>query len=229
MQVDTVPLLSQLFMGISREEGIALMQRLGASSRNIKAGDVVFREGTIKRNMGVVLDGCLEMFETDADGRRSMVGVVHPPESFAQVFAFAAVERHPATVVAREDSRILVIPVANVLPRPGAEIDAVHRRFIKNLLAEICETAWRLRSRAFILSRRSTTERLMTYLRQQMRAAGSSSFSIPYDRQALADFLCVDRSALSSVIGRLAKRGILSYHKNHFILKNTPLQSGEDL
>lgn len=216
--VDTIPLLSKLFCGIDREDGIALMNEMGASIRKIPAGGVVLREGSLKRNIGVLLDGCLEMYETDAEGQRSMVGYVYPQQSFAQVFAFAAVERHPATVAAVEDSKILVIPVESVLPLPGAPISAVRRRFIRNMLGDICETAWRLRSRTFILSRRSTTERLMTYLREKMHAEGSNDFKIPFDRQGLADFLCVDRSALSSVIGRLAKRGVLSYKKNHFIL-----------
>ena len=147
-----------------------------------------------------------------------MVGMVYPQETFAQVFAFAAVERHPATVAAVEDSKILVIPVAAILPNPGDSISQVRRRFIRNVIGEICETAWKLRARAFILSRRSTSERLMSYLRIKMRATGSNDFTIPFDRQGLADFLCVDRSALSSVIGRLAKKGVLDYHKSHFIL-----------
>lgn len=216
--VDTIPLLSKLFRGIDREDGIALMNEMGATIRKIPAGGIVFREGTFKRNIGVLLDGCLEMFETDVNGVRSMVGMVYPQESFAQVFAFAAVERHPASIAAVEDSKILVIPIDSVLPLPGSPIGPVRRRFVHNMLCEICETAWRLRARAFILSRRSTTERLMTYLREKMRAVGSNDFKIPFDRQGLADFLCVDRSALSSVIGRLAKRGVLSYKKNHFIL-----------
>lgn len=216
---DAVPIFSKLFKGIDFDDGVALMNRLGATTRKIPEGMPVFRTGCLKRNIGVLIDGCLEMFEIDADGRRSMIGVVHPPEGFAQVFAFADVERHPATVVAREDSKILVIPINRILPAPGCEIDAVHRKFVENLMAEICNTAWGLRSRAFILSRRSTEDRLMTYLRQQMRSVGSQSFTIPYNRQALADFLCVDRSALSALMSRLAKRGLISYHKNAFVLK----------
>lgn len=214
----SIPILSPLFRGISPEDGCRLMDRLGAVTRHIRKGASVLYAGDPKRNIGVLLDGCLEMFETDAQGRRSMVGVVHPPESFALVFAFAAVERHPASVMATEDSTILVIPVAHILPAQGAEIDLVHRRFIRNVLNETAEQAWQLRSRAFILSRRSTRDRLMTYLRQQMHAQGSRSFAIPYDRQGLADFLCVDRSALSSVLGRLAREGLLTYRKNRFVL-----------
>lgn len=219
--VDTVPVLSKLFSGISREDGIALMNEMGATIRKVREGEVVLREGSLKRNIGVLLDGELEMYETDIDGRRAVVGRVYPQQSFAQVFAFATVECHPATVAAVEDSKFLVIPIEKVLPKPGLSISPVHRRFVRNLLGDICETAWRLRARAFILSRRSTSERLMTYLRMKMRAEGSNDFRIPFDRQELADFLCVDRSALSTVIGRLAKKGILNYHKNHFVLLGT--------
>lgn len=216
--VNTIPMFSQLFRGIERDDGVALMNRLGATTRKIPAGGFVFREGTLKRNIGVLMDGELEMFETDVEGRRTMVGVVRPQQSFAQIFAFAEVEQHPASVMACEDSVILVIPIENVLPRPGMEIDPVHRRFLRNMLTDMGNTAWTLRSRAFILSRHTTEERLMTYLREQMRAAGSASFKIPFDRQGLADFLSVDRSALSSVISKLAKRGVLKYHKNCFVL-----------
>lgn len=216
--VNTIPMFSQLFRGIERDDGVALMNRLGATTRKIPAGGFVFREGTLKRNIGVLMDGELEMFETDVEGRRTMVGVVRPQQSFAQIFAFAEVEQHPASVMACEDSVILVIPIENVLPRPGMEIDPVHRRFLRNMLTDMGNTAWTLRSRAFILSRHTTEDRLMTYLREQMRAAGSASFKIPFDRQGLADFLSVDRSALSSVISKLAKRGVLKYHKNCFVL-----------
>ena len=216
--VDSIPVLSKLFRGIEREEGIALMNEIGASTRNVPAGSIVLHEGTPKRNLGVLLDGCLSMRETDSEGRRSMIGFVHPQEAFALVFSFASVERHPATVVAEKDSKILVMPVGKILPTPGSPITDVRRRFVENVMSEICETAWRLRARAFILSQRSTPSRLTTYLRMKMRAEGSRDFTIPFDRQGLADFLCVDRSALSAVFGRLAKKGILSYRKNHIVL-----------
>ena len=217
--VDAAPLFSKLFRGIDREEGIALMNEMGAVTRNVSAGTVVVHEGVPKRNLGVLLDGSLSMYETDSEGRRSMIGVVQPQEPFALVFSFAAVERHPSTVVAVKDSMILVIPIARVLPPSGAPITDVRRRFVHNLMSEICETAWRLRARTYILAQRSITARLMTYLRMKQNAEGSRDFTIPFDRQGLADFLCVDRCALSSVLSKLAKKNVLRYRKNHIVLK----------
>ena len=217
--VDAVPLLSKLFRGIDREEGIALMNEMGAVTRNVPAGTVVVHEGVPKRNLGVLLDGSLSMYETDSEGRRSMIRMVRPQEPFALVFSFAAVECHPATVVAEKDSKVLIIPVAKVLPPAGMPITDVRRRFVHNLMSEICETAWRLRARAYILSQRSITARLMTYLRMKRHSEGAKEFTIPFDRQGLADFLCVDRSALSSVLSKLARKNVLSYRKNHIVLK----------
>lgn len=217
--VDAVPLLSKLFRGIDREEGIALMNEMGAVTRNVPAGTVVVHEGVPKRNLGVLLDGSLSMYETDSEGRRSMIRMVRPQEPFALVFSFASVECHPATVVAEKDSKVLIIPVAKVLPPAGAPITDVRRRFVHNLMSEICETAWRLRARAYILSQRSITARLMTYLRMKRHSEGAKEFTIPFDRQGLADFLCVDRSALSSVLSKLARKNVLSYRKNHIVLK----------
>ena len=135
------------------------------------------------------------------------------------MFSFAAVERHPATVVAAKDSKILVVPVSRVVPPPNTPIADVRRRFVHNLMSEICDMAWRLRARTYILSQRSITARLMAYLLMERDAEGSSDFTIPFDRQALADFLCVDRSALSAVLSRLAKEKVLSYRKNQIVLQ----------
>lgn len=216
--VDSIPVFSRLFRGIDREEGVALMNEMGAMTRKVPAGGIVLREGTPKRNLGVLLDGRLSQYETDSEGRRSVIGIVNPPEAFALIFSFASVERHPATVEAVKDSMILVIPIAKVLPPLGLPVTNVRRQFILNLMCEISETAWRLRAHAFILSQRSITARLSAYLRMKMRAEGSNDFTIPFDRQGLADYLCVDRSALSTVFGRLAQKGLLSYRKNHIVL-----------
>lgn len=213
-----IPIMSKLFRGIDPEDGVKLMHRLGATTRNIPRGAPVLREGQLKRNIGILLSGQLEMYETDAEGHRSMVGFVKPPESFAQVFAFADVVKHPCSVFATEDSKILVIPIDKILPRPGDTIDATYCRFLDNLFHDMGNTAWNLRARAFILSRRSTEEKLMTYLREKSNAVGSKDFKIPFNRQELADFLCVDRSALSALMSRLSKRGLFTYHKNHFVL-----------
>ena len=97
----------------------------------------------------------------------------------------------------------------------------MHLRFLRNLTVNLAEKTVMLGRKITILSHRTTAKRLMTYLHGQSIRNNSLSFDIPFDRQALADFLCVERSALSAEIGKLCDEGVIAVRKNHFeILKD---------
>lgn len=217
-----IPIGSRLFKGMTREEASQLLTDLGADVKNVPRGGFVFHEGDPKVHFAVLLDGELMMYETDPDGRRSLVGCLRPPNCVALIFAFADVDRHPATVKAKEDSTILRIPVARVRALCSSMMDSVQRRFMENLSVEICELAWHHRFHTYLLTRRTTRERVLAYLRRKSRDAGSLSFTIPLDRNGMADYLCVDRSALSVVLSRLADEGVIEYSKNRFCFKMNP-------
>ena len=91
-----------------------------------------------------------------------------------------------------------------------------HLRLLGNLSAVLAEKTLALNDKIAVLSRRTISERLMAYLNGIAEKCGSSEFDIPFDRQALADYLCVDRSALSAEIGKLSRAGRLTARKNHF-------------
>lgn len=214
----SIPIASRLFSGIGREEGTALMDRFGSVVRKFKKGSLVIREGDPKTHIGILLDGQLEIFEMDDNGCRSVVSAIYPPNCFALTFAFSRIDRHPATVKAVTDSVAMMVPINRLVLHPDEQIDPVYCRFMNNLVSEVCEVAWLGRFRAYVLSRRSTSSRVMAYFRAKARTNGSASFSIPFDRNGLADYLCVDRSALSTVLGKLAREGKLQYRKNRFTL-----------
>jgi len=69
------------------------------------------------------------------------------------------------------------------------------------------------------ITKRNTREKLLSYLSSQAKIAGSDTFEIPFDRQGLADYLAVERSALSAEMSKMRKEGLIAYHKNHFTLK----------
>ena len=68
------------------------------------------------------------------------------------------------------------------------------------------------------MARPTTREKLLSYLSAQAARAGGPEFDIPLDRQQLADYLAVDRSAMSAVLGKLRDEGVLEFRKNHFRL-----------
>lgn len=216
-KLTTLPLLCKLFNGIACENVEALIERLGAHAKTLEKGEVLFRTGTKAERFAVVLSGALSVSTYDANGHRNIVEQVDPMGTAAVALSVAGVERLRVTVEAKVESEVLVFEVSRVLGS-GVEVDAGHMRFLRNLTVNLAEKAVMLGRKISILSHRSTAERLMIYLRGQSIRNNSPRFDIPFDRQALADFLCVERSALSAEIGKLCKKGLIAARKNHFEL-----------
>ena len=219
-KLTTLPLLCKLFKGISAEEVEPLIGRLGANVKTLSKGEVLFRTGTKADRFAVVLSGALSVSRYDVNGHRSIVEQVDPMGTAAVALSIAGVERLRVTIEAKVETDVLLFDVSRVLC-PDKTPDAVHLRFLRNLTVNLAEKAVMLGRKITILSHRTTAKRLMTYLHGQSIRNNSLSFDIPFDRQALADFLCVERSALSAEIGKLCDEGVIAVRKNHFeILKD---------
>ena len=95
-----------------------------------------------------------------------------------------------------------------------------HGRLIRNLLTISAQKNLILSRRIFHTSPKSIRGRLLSYLSFQASSQGSSEFTIPFNRQQLADYLSVDRSALSNELGKMQKDGLLKVNKNHFIIRD---------
>ena len=215
-----LPLLCKLFKGIPSEEVEPLIGRLGAVMKTVPKGDVLFRSGTKAERFAVVLSGMLSVSAYDANGRRNIVDQVDPMGTAAVALSIAGVERIRVTIEAKEQTEVLLFDASRVLS-PDKAPDPVHMRLIRNLTVNLAEKAVTLGRKISILSHRTTGKRLMAYLHGQSIRNNSLKFDIPFDRQALADFLCVERSALSAEIGKLCEEGIIAVRKNHFeILKD---------
>jgi CRP-like cAMP-binding protein len=216
-KLTNLPLLCKLFKGIPAEEVEPLINRLGAGIKTLPKGKVLFGVGTKADRFAIVLSGALSVSTYDVNGHRNIVEQVDPMGTVAVALAVAGVERLRVTVEAKVETEVLLFDVSRVLC-PDRILDAVHVRFIRNLTVNLAEKAVMLGRKISILSHRTTAKRLMTYLHGQSIRNNSLKFEIPFDRQALADFLCVERSALSAEIGRLCKEGVISVRKNHFEL-----------
>lgn len=214
---DYFPVLEKcpLFAGISMEELSGLLHCLGAVRRDVIKGETVFAEGDAASQMGIVLSGAVRLTREDYYGNRSIVARAGPGELFAESYACAGVEAIPVSVVSEEPSELLLIDCRR-LTVSCANACSFHSRIVRNLLQLVAGKNLIFDQKIQITSQRSTREKLMAYLSNQMKLHNSRSFTIPYDRQALADYLEVDRSGLSSQISQLRKEGILESKKNHF-------------
>ena len=167
--------------------------------------------------MGILLSGGVRVLRDDYDGNRAILAAVGPGELFGETFACAGVGRLPVSVEADRPSRALLIRMKRMIETcPSA--CGFHNRVVMNLLKVMAAKNLMLNQKLEITSRRTTREKLLAYLSAQARAAGSNRFVIPFDRQGLADYLGVDRSALSAEIGKLRREGVIESERSAFTL-----------
>lgn len=210
--------LCPLFFKIRQEDMGAMLSCLGGRQRTFSKGETVLGEGAPADIIGVVLSGTVQVVREDYFGNRSMMAKLGPADLFAEAFALAGVEGMPVNVVAAENCEVMLIDVSRI-SRPCAKACGFHQQMIYNLMRILAMKNLACNQKIEVTSKRSTREKLMAYLLIQAKRAKSSSFIIPFDRQELADYLEVDRSGLSSEIGKLRREGVLDCEKNRFTIK----------
>lgn len=206
-----------LFENVGRDNYDKMLRCFGARIVNIKKGASVFHEGEAATKVGIVLTGTVQTVQDDYFGNRSILSMAGPGQLFAEGFACAGVETMPVSVVATADSQVMLIDCSHIMTMCHNAC-AFHNQMIRNLLHSVAQSNLQLNQKIEILSKRTTREKVMAYLMSEAKIQGSDSFSIPYDRQELADYLGVERSAMSAVIGKLRDDGYIQVNRRQFHL-----------
>lgn len=210
-----------LFSEIDEEQLLRMLYCLGARRERFARKETVRDEGEAACDIGIVLSGSVQITQTDYFGNRSIVSNVEPSDCFGEAFACGEVEALPVAVTACEECEILFIDCSHILHTCESHC-VFHERLIYNLMRNLAGKSIQLHQKLEVVSRRTTREKLLSYLTFQAQKAGSSRFTIPFDRQELADFLQVDRSGLSTEIGRLRREGLIENNRREFILLDQP-------
>ena len=206
-----------LFSGIDPEDISGLLVCLGASVREVKKNQQILSEGDPAKYVGILLSGSASVANQDIYGNRSILSQIYAGELFGESFACADAEILPVSVVANEDSRVMLIDCRRVITS-CSNACGFHNQMIYNLLRAVARRNLEFHKKLQITAKRTTREKLMAFLLTEAKRAGSKRFTIAYDRQALADYLGVERSAMSAELGKLQKDGILQTNRKEFIL-----------
>lgn len=209
--------LSPLFSGIGREEAETMLSCLGGKFMDVSRGEPIFLEGESARQVGLVLSGAVQVVQDDYYGHRSVLSVLGPGESFGEVFSCAGLESLPVSVLSLKDSRVLLMDCRRVLNMCSSSC-GFHSLLIQNLLRGLALKNLDFTRKIRYMSRKTTREKLLAYLADQAKLKGSSEFVIPCGRQTLADYLGVERSAMSAEIGKLKREGRLDTKGSWFRL-----------
>ena len=214
-----VSLLSQapLFQGVPPKELESLLSCLGASVRRYRRGERVLRAGEAVTSLGLVLSGSVLIESAGFWGGSAVLDRAGPGQIFAETYACLPGEPLLVDVTAGEDAELLFLAAERILT-PCPRACPRHAALTRSLLALSARKNLILSRTILHTAPKTVRERLLSYLSDQSLRAGSRSFTIPFDRQQLADYLSVDRSALSAEIGRLRREGVLTSRRSEFTL-----------
>ncbi len=206
----------KLFDGI-HEDLPSLLQCLGSEQKSYDRGEIILMAGQAVSAIGVVLKGEIQIIQEDFNGNRSILTELGPTHIFAEAFASADILESPVTILAKTKSHIMFLGVNRIITTCPSSC-SFHNRLIQNLLKILARKNILLSNKNRLLSQRSIREKVLAYLSVQAEKNNSNTFEISFNRNELADFLCVDRSALSRVLSQLQNEKILTVNHKHFIL-----------
>jgi len=208
---------SPLFQGVSEDEIGLLVTCLGCSFRGYKKDEAVYLAGDIVREIGIVLKGCVRIVNEDTWGNSNIITEVSDGGMFAEAAVYGEMDALPVSIIASLDTQVVFANFQRII-RTCSSACAFHTMLIRNMIGELARRNIMLAGKIEHITKRTTSEKLLSYLSEQAKSKKSRSFAIPFDRQGLADYLSVERSALSAEMSKLKAAGIIDYKKNHFVL-----------
>lgn len=209
---------TKLFSGIREDEIKSILGCLSASPCVFSKGEYIFRAGECITSIALLLEGCVHIQKEDYWGNLSILNKILPGEIFGEAYAMPGSGAILNNVLAVMPCTVLFLDVCHMCTVCTSAC-RFHTLLIQNLFTAVSDKNRMLTQKLSHMAQRTTREKLRSYLSEQSAKAGSCSFDIPFNRQQLADFLSVDRSAMSHELGKMRKEGVLEFNKNHFILK----------
>lgn len=207
-----------LFASIAENEIPQLLQCLSAKEKTYPKNTYLYHAGEQVHSIGIVLTGQIHILQEDYWGNRNIVAVAQPGEMFAESYACLSGTQLGVSIFALEASTVLYLDIQKILPLCDTAC-SYHARLIRNLLSAIAEKNLLINRKLSYLMQRTTRQKILAYLSTEAQRQRKNDFFISFDRQQLADYLSVDRSALSAELSKLKAENFIEYHKNHFILK----------
>ena len=203
-----------LFKGCREKDIKQMAKHLDFKTVCYKKKDLIFSNGDTVTDIGLVLSGSVQIEHNDFFGNKNILAIVYAGEVFAEAYACIPGEPLMIDVTANNDCEILFISISKLF-KPCSPCDSKHK-LIQNLVLIGAKKNLQLSKHSIHTTPKTIRGRLMSYFSEQISAQNSNKITIPFDRQQLADYLNLDRSALSKELIKMKKDGLIEYHKNVF-------------
>lgn len=207
-----------LFQGIAFSDFERILNCMSAKTSGYKKDEAILLSGDTVNFVGLIISGCVQIIKEDIDGRIAIVTELGVSQLFGETFACAGISHSPVTVRAAENTEILLLDYKRIITSCSSACP-FHTRLIENMLKILARKNLMLNQKNEILSKRTTREKLLAFFEIQRGMA--KKFTIPYNREELAHYLCVDRSAMSNELCKMRDEGLIRFRKNVFEITDT--------
>lgn len=206
---------SPLFDGINPEDRITMLSCIGYHIGTFRKGDIVAFEAENIKHIGIVISGAVDMVKEDIWGNKTMLVRTRKKELFGETFACGSDNLSVVTFLVSEDAQILFLPFDRVM-HSCTMACMFHHQLIENMVHIIANKNRDLMRKLEVVSKRTIREKVLTYLSIQAQTQACRYFEIPLGRVELAEYLCVDRSALTRELAKMKEEGLIDYDRNSF-------------
>ena len=210
---------SPLFFGISEDELKEMLECFNARIKNFDDEEVIIRQGDMVKNIYLVLEGNVNIEKDSYWGRRIIVSQLGVNDNIALAFVASKNVESSIDAVAVGKTKLLILTYEKCTTM-CQNVCQKHKRLINNLFEILSKENIELLQKIENISQKTIREKLLTYFSNEARRNKSNIFEIPFNRQDLADYLNIDRSAMSFELSKMQKDGIIKYEKNKFMLKH---------
>jgi len=213
-------LSTELFSKVFEEDMPQLLHCLHARMKSYSSSEFIIHAQDSSKEFGVLLDGTVQIITEDLFGNRSITAHLKEGEIFGQITTTEGFATSPASVVATTDNVKVMFLTFSRLVAPCTRACSFHSLVIENMMNVLAKRNLLVNQKLAILSQRTMREKLLAFLFLQYKEKGSFDIHIPFNRDELADFLCVNRSALSREIAKMVDEGLIETTRSHFLLND---------
>ncbi|WP_027399048.1 Crp/Fnr family transcriptional regulator [Anaerovorax odorimutans] len=211
----SVMLQSKLFEGFNASDCMILYSLLKPTMKSLIKGEVIVHEKEKLQYLGILCKGKLTSVKYDYEGNMHLMQIIEKGNFFGLEIMATKTCISPVTIISVEDSSVLKFSknkliLQEILP-PKFQI-----KLLSNMIRLIANEDMKKIYKIETLSSKSLRGRILTYLYLIKNKRGTSTFSIGMNREQFAQYLCVNRSALSHELSLMKKEGIISFNKDVF-------------
>ena len=208
----------KLFSDINPNEIPQLLKCIKARFVNFKKDELIVEEGEVANEFGIMLSGKARSVKWDASGRLIIITLIEKGGVIGVMLAASKKQASPVSVQATEDAEVMMIPFNQLISRCKKNCEG-HEKLIRNYINVVAEKGLELHERINCLLEPTVRDKIITYLSRISREQGGKTFSVPINRNIMAEYLNIERSALSRELSRMQKDGLIEYHRNSFKIK----------